>query len=308
MAKRTKDTQKDWFYIGAYPTAEQFHDVIDSTLGVLDSTSELPAAGAGNLGNEYKVGNTFYKCEQVNGVYQWVPKATATPTDDYNDLANKPTINNVRISGDIEDIDELGALSRNTDKYNAAQAADLAATSLVYIKGANGWVKTNLGDLVAALNLVNTTALETFRTTVLAAAAEQTAESLAGKLDKDLGNLAVVSSLSGEDFVLIVTSDGPRIVKIDRLSDNVAVRTVSTRVLESSINNQLEKLTVSGAKNGVNVDYTVAEAYVAGTQMLFLNGQLLTHNTDYKVSPSGFTMLSYTPVAQDELIFMGVPK
>lgn len=308
MAKRTKDTQKEWFYTGSYPTAGQFHDVIDSTLGVLDSTSELPTAGAGNLGNEYKVGNVFYRCEQVNGGYQWVAKSTATPTDDYNDLANKPTINNVRISGDIADIDDLGGLSQNTGKYDTAQEADITSSSILYIKGATKWVKTTLGDLVAALNLVTSTALETFRTAVLAAASAQTSEALAGKLDKDLGNLAVVSSLSGEDYVLVATSDGPRIVRIDRLSDNVAVRTVSTRVLESSINTQLQVLTEAGEQDGENDDFTVAEAYVAGTQMLFLNGQLLTHNTDYKVTAKGFTMITQIPTAEDKLIFMGVPK
>ena len=78
--KKNKDIQREYFYEGAYPTDTQFHEVIDSALGVLDSTDDLPTAGAGNLGDEYKVGNVFYKCEQVGGGYQWVAKATATPT------------------------------------------------------------------------------------------------------------------------------------------------------------------------------------------------------------------------------------
>ena len=124
----------------------------------------------------------------------------------------------------------------------------------------------------------------------------------------NLADIKEIKTLSEDDFITVVTSEGLRKVRIGSFSDNVAVRTVTTRVLESSINTQLQVLTVSGTQDGSNVDYTVREAYVAGTQMLFLNGQLLTHNTDYKVTVAGFTMLTYTPEAGDELIFMGVPK
>lgn len=196
----------------------------------------------------------------------------------YNDLADLPQINGVELRGNKETADLLVTLAACTDYQTIL---DTLATK-AYSDAGDGAI------------------------TAAAAAAAQAV--LDSKLDKDLGNLAVVTSLSGEDYLLVATADGPRIVRIDRLSDNVAVRTVSTRVLESSINTQLRELTVAGAQDGRNKDYTVAEAYVASTQMLFLNGQLLTHNTDYKVTAAGFTMITQTPVAEDKIIFLGVPK
>lgn len=124
----------------------------------------------------------------------------------------------------------------------------------------------------------------------------------------DLEDIREIKSLSEDDYITVVTADGLRKVKIGSLSDNVAVRTVSTKVIESSINTQLKVLTVVGGQDGENVDFVVAEAYVGGTQMLFFNGQLLTHNTDYKVTAAGFTMITQIPTAEDKIIFMGVPK
>lgn len=124
----------------------------------------------------------------------------------------------------------------------------------------------------------------------------------------NLEDIREIKSLSEDDYITVVTADGLRKVKIGSLSDNVAVRTVSTKVIESSINTQLKVLTVVGGQDGENVDFVVAEAYVGGTQMLFFNGQLLTHNTDYKVTAAGFTMITHTPELEDKLLFMGVPK
>lgn len=309
MAKRTKDTQKEWFYTGAYPTAEQFHDVIDSTLGVLDSDSELPTAGAGNLGNEYKVGNTFYKCEQVEGGYRWVPKATAVPTNSYDDLTEKPTINNVRISGDIEDIDELGALSQNTNKYDAAAAADLVAASVVYIKGATKWVKTTLGELVSALNLVNATALETFKTEVLREAASQTATALSSKMNADLSNIEYVDSFPGNAMIPIVTDSGTKKTTLT----NVATYTVTQAGAISSANDkEISKyrkvLELEGEQDGSNVVFTVTGGYKTGTSVLYLNGQLLAAGRDYdETDTQTITMLTYIPEADDVMVFMAIP-
>jgi len=309
MAKRTKDTQKEWFYTGAYPTAEQFHDVIDSTLGVLDSDSELPTAGAGNLGNEYKVGNTFYKCEQVDGGYRWVPKATAVPTNSYDDLTEKPTINSVRIAGNIEDIDILGGLSKNVSRYDAAEEADLVAASIVYIKGATKWVKTTLGELVTALNLVNATVLETFKATVLQEAAAQTDQALAGKLDKDLGNLEYVDSFPGDALIPFVTESGTKKTTLN----NVANYTVTQAGAISSANDkELNKyrkvLELEGEQDGSNVTFTVVGGYKTGTSVLHFNGQLLAAGRDYdETDTQTITMLTYIPRSTDVMVFMAIP-
>ena len=131
MAKKTKDEQRSYFYEGAFPTDVQFKDTVDSSLGVLPNVSALPQASADNLGDQYKIGNAFYECKLVSGTYQWVMTATAVPTNNYEDLDNKPTIHNVRITGDISDIDDLGGLSKDDTKYAAVESA--ATSDIVLI-------------------------------------------------------------------------------------------------------------------------------------------------------------------------------
>lgn len=123
-----------------------------------------------------------------------------------------------------------------------------------------------------------------------------------------LENITEVRSLSDDDYLTIVTADGLRKVKLGSLSDNVAVRTVSTSVLERSVQTQIRILTVGGAQDGSNKDYTVRESYVAGTAMLFLNGQLLTPGKDYTETVGGFTLLTHTPTQGDFLVFQAVPR
>lgn len=123
-----------------------------------------------------------------------------------------------------------------------------------------------------------------------------------------LSDITEVRSLSDDDYLTIVTSDGLRKVKIGSLSDNVAVRTVSTAVLEQSLKTQLEILGVTGVQNGVNMDYIVSKNYISGSSMLFLNGQRLTPGRDYKETPGGFEMLIHAPELEDVLIFQAVVR
>lgn len=123
-----------------------------------------------------------------------------------------------------------------------------------------------------------------------------------------LSDITEVRSLSEDDYITIVTSDGLRKVKIGSLSDNVAVRTVSTKVIEASVNSQLEILSITGSQNGSNTDYVVSKNYIAGTSNLFLNGQRLVQGNDYKETTGGFQMLTHTPVSTDSLVFMAVVK
>jgi len=123
-----------------------------------------------------------------------------------------------------------------------------------------------------------------------------------------LADITEVRSLSDDDYLTIVTSDGLRKVKIGSLSDNVAVRTVSTSVLERSVQSQLEILGITGQQNGVNIDFIVSKNYVSGSSMLFLNGQRMTPAVDYKEVPGGFKMLTYAPDSDDVLLFQAVPR
>jgi len=123
-----------------------------------------------------------------------------------------------------------------------------------------------------------------------------------------LSDITEVRSLSDDDYLTIVTSDGLRKVRIGSLSDNVAVRTVSTSVLEQSIRSQIEVLGITGQQNGENIDFVVSKNYVSGSSMLFLNGQRLALGRDYKETFGGFTMLTYIPEQQDWILFEAVPR
>ena len=123
-----------------------------------------------------------------------------------------------------------------------------------------------------------------------------------------LSDITEARSLSDDDYLTIVTSDGLRKVRIGSLSDNVAVRTVSTTVVEQSLKTQLEILGITGQQNGVNKDFIVSKNYVSGSSMLFLNGQRVTPAVDYKEVPGGFKMLTYAPESDDILIFQAVAR
>lgn len=142
MAKVSKDTQRGYFYEGAFPTDTQMDNVVDSQLGVLDDVSSLPAASASNLGDEYKVGNVFYKCELVSGQYQWVSKGTVTPPESYNDLEDKPKIGSATLAGDMT-VDDIGGLSKDETDYDSVAVAGQNDT--VYICQGGVWKKTTVG-------------------------------------------------------------------------------------------------------------------------------------------------------------------
>lgn len=123
-----------------------------------------------------------------------------------------------------------------------------------------------------------------------------------------LADITEVRSLSDDDYLTIVTADGLRKVKIGSLSDNVAVRTVSTTVVEQSLKTQLEILGITGVQNGENRDFIVSRNYISGSSMLFLNGQRLTPGRDYKEVSGGFVMLEHAPTNEDVLIFQAVVR
>lgn len=309
MAKRSKDTQKDWFYTGAYPTAEQFHDVIDSTLGVLESVSSLPVAGAGNLGNEYKIGNAFYRCELSGGAYTWRQTATATPSNDYDDLANKPTINNVRIAGAIEDIDSLGALSKATSKYSSIEDNEISYADVMYINHGGVWRKTTVADVVEAMGLATRQSIEAFKSEVLNAAQAAVTAALDGKLDKDLSNIEATDTFPGDALVPVVTPSGIRKTTLRNVASYTEVTTNATRtVLSEAVKAQLKVMPITGEQNDSNVKFAVDDGFTTGTSVLYFNGQLLTAGKDYAEDSSyGIVMLTHIPSPSDVLVFMAVP-
>jgi hypothetical protein len=126
--------------------------------------------------------------------------------------------------------------------------------------------------------------------------------------EMQLEDIGEVKSLNESDYITIVTADGLRKVSLGTLSDNVAIRTVSTTTLEKSVIANLKVLTVRGVQDGENRDYSVLGDYIFGTSMLFLNGQRLTPGLDYKETNGGFTMISYVPEELDQLLFEAVVR
>ena len=126
--------------------------------------------------------------------------------------------------------------------------------------------------------------------------------------EMQLADIAEVKNLNNDDYINIVTNNGLRKVKISSLSDNIALRTVSTDNLEKAVRSQLSMFTITGDQNGANTSYKVSDNYIFGTSNLFLNGQRLVLGTDYIEVNAGFTMLSHAPIAQDSLVFLAAVK
>ena len=121
-----KELIKKYFECGDFPTEEDFAELIDSSLGVLDSMGELPDANETTLGTEYKVGDNYVKCVFESGSYSWKTIGAVVPTSNYEDLENKPAID-----GKI--------LSKST------KSSDL---DLISLKGNYQSIKPNTEDFV----------------------------------------------------------------------------------------------------------------------------------------------------------------
>lgn len=128
----TKETIKSNFEAGDVPTELDFAEAIDSQVGVLDSSAELPTASASNFGVCYLVGgNTIYRCELDNGNYDWVsyPFTTAS-VNDYLNLTHKPSINGHVLGRSNSSADIGVAPAAHTHNYAGSDSAGGAANSV----------------------------------------------------------------------------------------------------------------------------------------------------------------------------------
>ena len=199
-------------------------------------------------------------------------------TTDYESLDNKPSINGVTLSGNKDFSALLLALS---------DASDYAA--LMETLATKREVDAVISDAINAA----TTAANTL---------------LASKVDANPANISEATLFDEKAYIYIYTTEGLRKVKISALSDNIALRTVSTDNLEKAVRSQLSMFTITGDQNGANTSYKVSDNYIFGTSNLFLNGQRLVLGTDYIEVNAGFTMLSHAPIAQDSLVFLAAVK
>lgn len=197
----------------------------------------------------------------------------------YEDLADKPSINGVTLSGN------------KTHKQ-----------LLVSISGASDY------DDFAATNATKSYADEATAEAVEAAQAAVQAE-LDNKLDKDLGNIEAVDAFHGDALVPIVTGNGIKKTTLSNVAAFAETRAAASRTeLSAAVKEQLKVLPLTGDQNGRNATFACADGYTMSTSCLYLNGQLLTRGTDYtETSSYQIVMLTHIPVSTDVMIFMAVP-
>lgn len=137
-----KEIQKTKFQCGSTPDADDFAELIDSSVGVLTDAIQLPPASSSLVNTCYKIDNTLYTCKLVGGTYQWVGTALGGGgSSNYLNLSNKPKVNNVTLSGN-KTLGDLGIVA--VAGYGVEQAA---ADDRIYILK-NGVPKMlRLGDL-----------------------------------------------------------------------------------------------------------------------------------------------------------------
>lgn len=200
-------------------------------------------------------------------------------TTDYEKLENKPSINGVIISGDLTSKDLPFAIE---DASDYSSLMETLAT------------KSEVSDVIVDAS---------------AAAVSEVSALLSGKVDSDPVNVSEATLFNEDSFVYIFTREGIRKVKISLLSDNIALRNVSSDNLKKAVITQMAILAVSGEQDGSNTTFKVESDYISGTSMLFLNGQRLAPGIDYMEIPYGFTIISeYIPEKDDIILFQAVPK
>lgn len=125
----TKEEIKSNFEAGDVPTEQDFADLVDSQVGVLDAQADLPVAAVGNVGVCYLVGgDTIYRCEESSGVYSWVAYPfTLAAVNNYLNLTNKPAINGHTL-GKTNSLNDIGAAAANhTHLYAGSDSVGGAA-------------------------------------------------------------------------------------------------------------------------------------------------------------------------------------
>lgn len=157
MAKISKERQRGYFYTGAFPTAQQMKDVVDSQLGVLNEYADLPTPSADNLGNEYKIGNVYYKCVASGSSYVWQQTGTVVPSNSYTDITDKPKINGKTLT-ELTTVNDIGGIEKDASKYS--QAASVNGDDVLYVNINGLWKKTTVSEIrkpnVSTVNIAPT--------------------------------------------------------------------------------------------------------------------------------------------------------
>lgn len=196
----------------------------------------------------------------------------------YNDLTDKPTINGVTLSG---------AKTTSTLGINIAGAADYATYEAAW---------------------ATKTYVDNADTNTVAAAEAAAQEVLDSKMDKDLGNIAAVTSVGDDSYIPIATDDGIKKILVTTVAAYARVKNESNVQIRTVISNPRQMFPLSGEKDGKNTTYTTSAEFTLGSTELYLNGQLLTLDSDYmEDSTTSVTLLTYAPTNEDILTLYAIP-
>lgn len=198
----------------------------------------------------------------------------------YNDLTDKPTLNGVEI---------VGEQTTEALKIKISEAADYDTYNS---------------------SMATKSYVEAVRLSAIAEALEAAQAELAGKLDKDLSNLDLITYMGGSASILVLTSDNRlcRLSTKDLASYTGIVNATANSSQESSLKTQRKTLPLTGDQNGSNLVFACTSGYTLGTSALYLNGNRLYAGTDYKEDNSHqITFLTYIPEAADIILFEAIP-
>lgn len=198
----------------------------------------------------------------------------------YNDLADKPSVNGVELSGNktTRELDVRIVGAADFDTFDAAWAT-----------------KKYVDDI---------------RSSATEEARSVAEDALASKLDADLSNLEAVDAFSGENYVPVVTAGGTKKATIGSIADYAETKQIARSTqLDSALRSERRVIPLAGSQDGRNVYFTTRYTYLRGTSALYFNGQLLTVDKDYEeTSASEITLLTHIPTSNDVLIFRAVPS
>ena len=131
---------------------------------------------------------------------------------------------------------------------------------------------------------------------------------LADKLDKDLSNLKQISYMGDNASVLVFTPDN-RLCRVS-VADMAAYTGTKNAAVSQEKNMRSQRTTIelTGAQNGSNLVFTTETGYTLGTSALYLNGNRLYADLDYREDNyNQITFRTYIPVATDIILFEAIP-
>lgn len=197
----------------------------------------------------------------------------------YNDLTDKPTLNGVEINGDqtTENLKIKIAETADIDTYNEA------------------WAMKTYVDAV--------------RDEAIAEAQNAAQAELAGKLDKDLSNLEVVTHMGDGAYIPVMTPSGMVKVSTENLVAYIGVKSkVENSSVEMTIKSQREPIAVTTMADGNTTRFSVQDYYTLGTSAVYLNGNRLYAGRDYvEVNSRTFEFIGWKPNAENNILFEAIP-